>query len=102
MRARTIDEYIGQEHIVGPGKMLRRAIGADQVTSIILFGPPGTGKTTLAHVIANRTDGEFIRLNAVDASVKDVHETIERAKETRSLYDRKTILFLDVLLTKCL
>lgn len=95
MRARTIDEYIGQEHIVGPGKMLRRAIEADQVTSIILFGPPGTGKTTLAHVIANRTDGEFVRLNAVDASVKDVRETIERAKETRSLYDRKTILFLD-------
>jgi len=95
MRARSIDEYIGQEHIVGPGKMLRRAIEADQVTSIILFGPPGTGKTTLATIIANRTDGEFVRLNAVDASVKDVRETIERAKELRSLYDRKTILFLD-------
>ena len=95
MRARTIEEYIGQEHIVGPGKMLRRAIEGDQVTSIILFGPPGTGKTTLAHIIANRTDGEFVRLNAVDASVKDVRETIERAKETRALYDRKTILFLD-------
>jgi len=95
MRARTIDEYIGQEHIVGEGKMLRRAIEADQVTSILLYGPPGTGKTTLAHVIANRTDGEFVRLNAVDASVKDVRETIERAKELRSMYDRKTILFLD-------
>lgn len=95
MRARTIEEYIGQEHIVGPGKMLRRAIEADQVTSIILFGPPGTGKTTLAHIIANRTDGEFVRLNAVDASVKDVRETIDRAKETRALYGRKTILFLD-------
>ncbi|HZG56415.1 replication-associated recombination protein A [Paenibacillus sp.] len=95
MRARTVEEYIGQEHIVGPGKLLRRAIEADQVSSIILFGPPGTGKTTLATVIANRTDGEFVRLNAVDASVKDVRETIERAKETRSLYDRKTILFLD-------
>lgn len=95
MRARTVEEYIGQEHIMAPGKMLRRAIDADQVTSIILFGPPGTGKTTLATIIANRTDGEFVRLNAVDASVKDVRETIERAKELRSLYDRKTILFLD-------
>jgi len=95
MRPRTLDEFIGQEHIVGPGKMLRRAIEADQVTSIILFGPPGCGKTTLAHIIAQRTEGEFVRLNAVDASVKDVRETIERAKELRSLYDRKTILFLD-------
>ncbi|WP_274362658.1 replication-associated recombination protein A [Paenibacillus thermotolerans] len=95
MRAGTIEEYIGQEHIVGPGKMLRRAIEADQVTSIILYGPPGTGKTTLASVIANRTDGEFVRLNAVDASVKDVRETIDKAKELRALYGRKTILFLD-------
>lgn len=95
MRARTVEEYIGQEHIVGPGKMLRRLIEADQVTSILLYGPPGTGKTTLAHVIANRTEGQFVRLNAVDASVKDVRETIERAKEMRALYERKTILFLD-------
>ncbi|WP_199617298.1 replication-associated recombination protein A [Paenibacillus alkalitolerans] len=95
MRARTIEEYIGQEHIVGPGKMLRRAIEADQVTSILLYGPPGTGKTTLAHVIANRTDGQFVRLNAVDASVKDVRETIEQAKDNRALYGKKTILFLD-------
>jgi putative ATPase len=95
MRARSLEEYIGQEHIIGPGKMLRRAIEADQVSSIILYGPPGTGKTTLAHVIALRTDGAFVRLNAVDASVKDVRETIEQAKETRNLYGRKTILFLD-------
>lgn len=95
MRARDVDEYIGQEHMMGPGKMLRRLIEADQVSSIILYGPPGTGKTTLATIIANRTDGEFVRLNAVDASVKDVRETIERAKELRAMYDRKTILFLD-------
>ncbi len=95
MRARSIDEYIGQEHIVGEGKLLRRAIESDQVTSILLYGPPGTGKTTLATVIANQTDGDFVRLNAVDASVKDVRETIDRAKETRALFGKKTILFLD-------
>lgn len=95
MRARSIDEYIGQEHIVGDGKLLRRAIESDQVTSILLYGPPGTGKTTLATVIANQTDGDFVRLNAVDASVKDVRETIDRAKETRALFGKKTILFLD-------
>lgn len=95
MRPRTLDEFIGQEHILGPGKLLRRLIEADQITSIILFGPPGCGKTTLAHIIAHRTEGEFVRLNAVDASVKDVRETIERAKEMQALYERKTILFLD-------
>ncbi|MFD2612615.1 replication-associated recombination protein A [Paenibacillus gansuensis] len=95
MRPKTLEEYIGQEHIVGEGKLLRRAIEADQVTSILLYGPPGTGKTTLAHIISNRTQGEFVKLNAVDASVKDVREVIEQAKQTRSLYGRKTILFLD-------
>ncbi|ANE47205.1 ATPase AAA [Paenibacillus swuensis] len=95
MRPRTLEEYIGQEHIVGAGKLLRRAIEADQVTSILLYGPPGTGKTTLAHIISNKTQGEFIKLNAVDASVKDVREVIEGAKNTRDLYGRKTILFLD-------
>ena len=95
MRPRSLDEYIGQEHIVGPGKLLRRAIEADQVSSILLYGPPGCGKTTLAHIISQHTQGEFVRLNAVDASVKDVREVIEQAQSNRSLYGTKTILFLD-------
>jgi putative ATPase len=95
MRPTTLDEYIGQEQIVGKGKLLRRAIEADQVSSILLYGPPGTGKTTLANIIANRTQGEFMKLNAVDASVKDVREIIELAKTNKAMYSRKTILFLD-------
>ena len=95
MRPQTLDEYIGQEHIVGVGKLLRRAIEADQVSSILLYGPPGCGKTTLANIISRQTKGEFIKLNAVDASVKDVREVIEQAKATKSMYGRKTILFLD-------
>ncbi|MCY9661095.1 replication-associated recombination protein A [Paenibacillus chondroitinus] len=95
MRPTTLDEYIGQEQIVGKGKLLRRAIEADQVSSILLYGPPGTGKTTLANIIANRTKGEFMKLNAVDASVKDVREIIELAKTNKAMYGRKTILFLD-------
>ncbi|WP_052487219.1 replication-associated recombination protein A [Gordoniibacillus kamchatkensis] len=95
MRPQTLDEYIGQEHIVGPGKLLRRAIEADQVTSILLYGPPGTGKTTLANIISKRTRGAFVKLNAVDASVKDVRDVIEQAKANKQLYGTKTILFLD-------
>lgn len=95
MRPVTLNEYIGQEHIVGKGKLLRRAIEADQVTSILLYGPPGTGKTTLAHIISRATQGEFVKLNAVDASVKDVREVIDQAKNNKDLYGRKTILFLD-------
>ncbi|SEM69439.1 replication-associated recombination protein A [Paenibacillus sp. OV219] len=95
MRPQTIDEYIGQTDIVGPGKLLRRAIEADQVSSILLYGPPGCGKTTLAHIISMRTQGEFVKLNAVEASVKDVREVIDRARMTKSMYGRKTILFLD-------
>ncbi len=100
MRPASLEEYIGQEQIVGPGKLLRRAIEADQVSSIVLYGPPGTGKTTLANIISNRTQGEFVKLNAVDATVKDVRDVIEQAKANKDLYGRKTILFLDVLLTK--
>lgn len=95
MRPDTLDEFIGQEHIVGPGKMLRNAIERDQVKSLLLYGPPGTGKTTLAHIISKQTQGEFIKLNAVDASVKDVRQVIEKAREFRSFYQKKTILFLD-------
>jgi putative ATPase len=95
MRPTTLAHYIGQEHIVGHGKLLRRAIESDKVGSIILYGPPGCGKTTLAHIIANSTDGVFVRLNAVDAGVKDVREVIEQAQSNRDLYNKKTILFLD-------
>ncbi|WP_151735967.1 replication-associated recombination protein A ['Paenibacillus yunnanensis' Narsing Rao et al. 2020] len=95
MRPENLDEYIGQEHIVGKGKLLRRAIEADQVSSILLYGPPGCGKTTLAHIISKSTQGEFVRLNAVEASVKDVREVIERAQSNKALYGTKTILFLD-------
>jgi len=95
MRPRTLDEFIGQEHILGPGRLLRRAIQADQLSSIILYGPPGTGKTTLARIIANTTKAHFIAINAVLAGVKDIREAIEAAKEARSLSGRKTILFVD-------
>lgn len=95
MRPTNLDEFIGQEHIVGPGKLLRRAIEADRVTSILLYGPPGCGKTTLANIISHHTQGEFVKLNAVDATVKDVREVNEQAKTTKAMYDRKTILFLD-------
>lgn len=95
MRPETLDEYIGQDQIVGPGKLLRRAIEGDQVTSIVLYGPPGTGKTTLAHIISRRTQAEFVKLNAVDASVKDVREVIDQARTNKDLYGRRTILFLD-------
>src|SRR3954469_13512019 len=95
MRPRTLDEFIGQEHILGPGRLLRRAIQADQLSSIILYGPPGTGKTTLARIIANTTNAHFIAINAVLAGVKDIREAIEAAKETRALSGRKTILFVD-------
>lgn len=95
MRPRTLDEFIGQDHLVGKGKLLRRMIEADRVTSIILYGPPGTGKTTLAHIISRQTDSEFVKLNAVDASVKDVRDVIDRARDNKELYGKRTILFLD-------
>lgn len=95
MRPRTLDEYIGQEHIVGQGRLLHRAIEMDKVSSIILYGPPGCGKTTLAHIISERTSGNFIRLNAVDATVKDVREVIEQARNDRNMYGQRTYLFLD-------
>ncbi|MCB9098910.1 MAG: AAA family ATPase, partial [Anaerolineales bacterium] len=95
MRPRTLDEFIGQEHIVGPGRLLRRAIQADQLSSLIFYGPPGTGKTTLARIIANTTNANFIALNAVLSGVKDIREAIAAAKEQRGFYGKKTILFID-------
>ena len=95
MRPRTLDEYIGQDHIVGKGRLLRRAIAADQLTSVIFYGPPGSGKTTLARVIANHTKSNFITLNAVLTGVADIRKAIADAEDQRKLYTRKTILFVD-------
>ena len=95
MRPRTLDEFVGQEHIVGKGRLLRRVIQADQVSSLIFYGPPGTGKTTLAQVIANSTQSHFITMNAVLAGVKELREAIEVAKNNRDLYGRRTTLFVD-------
>lgn len=95
MRPRSLDEYIGQNHIVGKGRLLRRAIQADQLTSVIFYGPPGTGKTTLARVIANHTSSNFITLNAVLTGVANIRESIKEAEDQKNLYGKKTILFVD-------
>ena len=95
MRPRTLDEYIGQDHIVGPGRLLRRSIQADQLSSVIFYGPPGTGKTTLARVIANTTRSHFSTINAVLSGVKELREEIDAAKRRLDLYGTRTILFVD-------
>lgn len=95
MRPRNLDEYIGQDHIVGKGRLLRRAIAADQLTSVIFYGPPGTGKTTLAKVIANHTKSNFLTLNAVLTGVQNIRDAIKNADDQKRLYNRKTILFVD-------
>ncbi|MBN2875095.1 MAG: AAA family ATPase, partial [Spirochaetales bacterium] len=95
MRPRTLDEFIGQDHIVGAGRLLRRAIQRDRLSSIILSGPPGTGKTTLARVIANTTKSRFLSINAVLSGVQAIRDAVESAKTERDLYDRRTILFVD-------
>ncbi len=95
MRPRSLEEFAGQEHIVGPGRLLRRAIQADQLSSLIFYGPPGTGKTTLAMVIANTTRSHFITINAVLAGVAQIREAIAEAQERRNLYGQRTILFVD-------
>ncbi len=94
MRPRTLDEFIGQDRIVGPGRLLRRAIQADQLSSVIFYGPPGTGKTTLARVVANSTSADFLAINAVLAGVKDIREAVARAQATKEA-GRRTILFVD-------
>ncbi len=95
MRPQTLDEYVGQTHIMGPGRLLRRAIQADQLSSLIFYGPPGTGKTTLAMVIANTTESHFITINAVLSGVKEIRESIATAQERRNLYGQRTTLFVD-------
>ena len=95
LRPATLDEVVGQSHIIGKDKLLYRAIKADKIRSVIFYGPPGTGKTTLAKVIANTTSAEFTQLNATSAGKKDMEEVISRAKETLAMYAKHTILFID-------
>ena len=94
LRPRTLEEYVGQKHLLGPGKVLRRLIESDQVSSMIFWGPPGVGKTTLARIIAQRTQAEFIDFSAVTSGIKEIRAIMQRAEEGRRLGVR-TILFVD-------
>ena len=95
LRPTTLDEVVGQEHIIGKDKLLYRAIKADKLSSILFYGPPGTGKTTLAKVIANTTSAEFLQMNATSAGKKDMEEVVQQAKNNQGMYGKKTILFID-------
>ena len=95
LRPRTLDEVVGQQHIIGKDKLLYRAIKADKLGSVIFYGPPGTGKTTLARVIANTTSAQFCQINATSAGKKDMEEVISKAKTNLGGYGKKTILFID-------
>ena len=95
MRPETLDEFVGQEHIVGKNSLLRRAIESDMLGSCIFYGPPGTGKTTLAHIITKSTNSNFVKLNAVSSGVADAKKVIDEARKDYQLYGRKTYLLLD-------
>ncbi len=95
MRPRTLEEVVGQEHIIGEDKLLYRAIKADKISSVIFYGPPGTGKTTLAKVIANTTSAEFTQINATVAGKKDMEAVVEKARDMQGMYGKRTILFID-------
>lgn len=95
LRPSTLEEVVGQQHIIGKDKLLYRAIKADKLSSIIFYGPPGTGKTTLAKVIANTTKAEFLSINATAAGKKDMEQVVEQAKNNQGMYGKKTILFID-------
>ena len=95
MRPVLIDEFVGQDHLLGEGRHLNRAIKADRIHSMIFYGPPGTGKTTLAMIIANQTKMNFEKLSAVSSGVKEIREVIGRAEEGLKLYNKRTILFID-------
>lgn len=95
LRPTTLEEVVGQQHIIGKGKLLYRAIRADKLSSIIFYGPPGTGKTTLAKVIANTTSAEFMQINATSSGKKDMEAVVEAAKNNQGMYGKKTILFID-------
>lgn len=95
LKPKKLEDYVGQEHILGKGRLLWRAIIADRITSLILYGPPGTGKTSLAKIIASTTKSNFVQLNAVTSGIKEVKEVVEQAKNVLGMYNKKTILFLD-------
>ena len=95
LRPTTLEEVVGQKHIIGKDKLLYRAIKADKISSLIFYGPPGTGKTTLAKVIAGTTKSEFVQINATVAGKKDMEEVISKAKDNQGMYGKKTILFID-------
>lgn len=95
IRPETLEEVVGQQHIIGKDKLLYRAIKADKLSSVIFYGPPGTGKTTLAKVIANTTSAEFLQLNATSSGKKDMETVIEQAQNNQGMYGKKTILFID-------
>ena len=95
MRPRSLEEFVGQEHILAPGKLLRRAIEADRLPSVILSGPPGTGKTTLAHIIADMTHAKFVRLSGVESNVAEMRRVIAGATNRTRTSGQKTILFID-------
>nr|MBC7244541.1 AAA family ATPase [Chloroflexota bacterium] len=95
MRPRTLDEFVGQEEIVGPGTLLRRAIEADRISSMILWGPPGTGKTTLAMIIAHHTNSHFESISAVMAGVSDIRQLVQEAKNRRAMYGQRTIILVE-------
>ena len=95
LRPTTLDEVVGQQHIIGKDKLLYRAIKADKLSSIIFYGPPGTGKTTLAKVIANTTSAEFMQINATSSGKKDMEDVVAKAKDNQGMFGKKTILFID-------
>src|SRR5882757_1373248 len=95
MRPRSLDEFVGQQHFLGPGKLLRRMLEADRLSSVLLYGPPGTGKTTLAQIIANSTKSHFEQVNAAAVGVKDVRAILDAAKERLGVSGQRTVLFLD-------
>jgi putative ATPase len=95
MRPQTLKDFVGQEDIVGTGKLLRRAIEADRLTSVIFYGPPGSGKSTLAHIISNMTNAEYLKINAVTAGINEIKKLITEAENNLKYYRRRTIFFID-------